>query len=223
MNRRLTGLLKKWQIEGSQPQDSFDWSSSRPNWVKAFPAHEGFIARLPSAIGREDVIKICQGKKHSVIEKFLSVMIWGYGDRGYGPYRVSKMLSQPHAESVLQAAYDLCQASKPKEAYQYLTQNRIRNLGPAFGTKYLAFCTPREVGAPILDSFVGLWLKEFADKDFEGVGLNYLNWNLKTYSRYWDWVKEHAESFSCNPDDVELVIFRNAEEVFSSSSKWASK
>jgi hypothetical protein len=133
------------------------------------------------------------------------------------------MLSQPHAESVLQAAYDLCRSSKPKEAYQYLTQNRIRNLGPAFGTKYLAFCTPREVGAPILDSFVGLWLKEFAGKDFEGVGLNYLNWNLRTYSRYWDWVKEHAESFSCNPDDVELVIFRNAEKVFSSGSKWALK
>ncbi len=223
MNRRLTGLLKKWQIEGSQPQDSFDWSSSKPNWIKAFPAHERFIARLPLAIGREDVRKICQGRKHSVIEKFLSVMIWGYGDRGYGPYRVSKMLSQPHAESVLQAAYDLCRASKPKEAYQYLTQNRIRNLGPAFGTKYLAFCTPREVGAPILDSFVGLWLREFAKRDFEGVGLNYLNWNFKTYSHYWDWVKEHAESFSCHPDDVELVIFRNAEGVFSSGSKWASK
>lgn len=223
MNRKLSGLLRKWQEEGSQPQESFDWSSSRANWLKAFPKHEGFISSIPTEMGREHVRKICQSKKYSVVEKFLAVMIWGYGDRGYGPYRVSKMLAEPHAEDVLIKSYELCRASKPKEAYQHLMQNRIQILGPSFGTKFMTFCTPRDVGAPILDSLVGKWIKEFAAKDFEGVSLNYENWNLATYSRYWDWVKEHADSYSCNPDDVELVIFRNAESSYAATSKWASK
>jgi hypothetical protein len=223
VNRRLSSLLKKWQAQGSQPQESFDWSSSKQNWIDAFPTHKTFIAGLPSPIGRKEVRKICQGAKHSITEKFLAVMVWGYGDRGYGPYRVTKMLSQPHAENVLQTVFDLCRDSKPKEAYLCLMQNRIKNLGPSFGTKFLSFCTPKKVGAPILDSFVGMWLKDFAAKDFDGVGLNYQNWNFKTYSQYWDWVKEHADSFSCSPDDVELVLFRDAEKFYSSSSKWASK
>jgi hypothetical protein len=219
MNSRLSSLLTHWQKEGSRPQESFDWVKTRQNWLKAFPDHENFIALLPAELGRETVRKFFLYSSASTLEKFLVVMIWGYGDRGYGPFRVSKMLSTPNAEIVLQEVYRLCQLAKPKQAYQYLMQNRIRNLGPSFGTKFMCFCTPKDVGAPILDSLVGMWIREFASKDFETVGTNYESWNVKIYSHYWDWIKEHSDAFSCDPDDVELAIFRDAEGLFSSRSQ----
>jgi hypothetical protein len=223
LNKKLSALLGAWQQEGSTPQESFDWTSSRSSWSKSFPQHAKFIETLPRSIGRSYVRKLCQGKKHTVIEKFLTVMIWGYGDRGYGPYRVSIMLSQPQAEVILEGAFRLCRSGKPQEAYEFLQHNRIRNLGPSFGTKFLTFCTPKKIGAPILDSYVGLWLKKYAAKDFINVSLNSENWNIKTYKHYWDWVKLHSQQFDCDPDDVELVLFRSAERIFSANSKWAGK
>ena len=87
----------------------------------------------------------------------------------------------------------------------------------------MAFCTPREIGAPIYDSLIAIWVREFAEKEFLGVTTSSDNWNLKTYSRYWDWVKEHSDALECYPDEIELVLFRDAESKFSKASKWSGK
>jgi hypothetical protein len=150
-------------------------------------------------------------------------MVWGYGDRGYGPYRVTQMLNQENAEEILTHVFETCQQGDPKLAYDFLKQNRIRILGPSYGSKFMTFCTPREMGAPIYDSLVAMWIGEFAKKDFLGVPTSSENWNSKTYSRYWDWVKEHSEELSCYPDEIELVLFRDAEGKFSKSSNWSGK
>ena len=150
-------------------------------------------------------------------------MIWGYGDRGYGPYRVTQMLNQEHAESVLAEVFDICQNGDPKGAYDFLRHNRIRILGPSFSSKFITFCTPKNIGAPIYDSYIALWVAAFAVRDFSGVRTTSEVWNLKTYARYWDWVKEHSEELNCFPDDIELAIFRDAETKFSKASNWADK
>lgn len=224
MNKKLSDLIIGWRNSGSEPQEAFNWSVGLNRWVDKLPIHAHFLQDvLPSEIDRGKLRSICQDFRYDIIQKFLAVMVWGYGDRGYGPYRVSKMLAEVHATSVLQNAHALCRKGLPKEAYEYMALNRIKNLGPSFGTKFLSFCTPKEVGAPILDSYVGMWLKEFAPIDFEGVSLSYQNWNPKTYFRYWEWIKLHSEVFSCDPEDVELVIYRHAEKQFSTNSKWANK
>jgi hypothetical protein len=133
------------------------------------------------------------------------------------------MLSQPHTRKVLSEAFGIAQKGEPIKAYEYMLKNRIRILGPSFGTKFLSFCTPREVGAPIYDSFIGLWVAKYAKVDFKGVSTNPENWNLKTYEAYWQWIKEHSENFECFPDEVELVLFRDAELQFSKNSGWAAK
>jgi len=46
---------------------------------------------------------------------------------------------------------------------------------------------------------------------------------LKTYSFYWEWIKKHSIHFNCFPDEVELVLFRDAEKEFSKASSWAGK
>jgi hypothetical protein len=150
-------------------------------------------------------------------------MIWGYGDRGYGPYRVAIMLSQSHTRQVLERAFELCDEGHPKDAYNFFMENRIRLLGPSFGTKLLMFATPREVGAPIYDSFVGKWIARYAAEDFAGLSMNPGIWNSDTYAAYWSWIKKHANHFLCMSDEVELVLFRDAEKAFSRRSPWATR
>jgi hypothetical protein len=55
----------------------------------------------------------------------------------------------------------------PVKAYAFLGDNgvpRLARLGPAFGTKFLYFCSPAS-GRPalILDRLVAAWLRENAD------------------------------------------------------------
>jgi hypothetical protein len=223
LNQHLVDLVQGWKKNGSVQQEGFDWSPSRANWEKAFPSDRDFIASLPSEIDRKAVRAICDSVKFTIREKFLSVMIWGYGDRGYGPYRVTQMLNQSHAETVLTEVFDICQSGEPKVAYDYLRKNRIRILGPSYSSKLITFWTPREVGAPIYDSYISLWVQAFAAEDFSGVSTTSEVWNSKTYTRYWDWVKQHSDSLKCFADDIELVIFRDAEAKFAKSSSWAGK
>jgi hypothetical protein len=223
LNKHLTKLVENWKTNGSLQQEGFDWSKNRNNWIKAFPKESKLISALPDEIDRGEVRRICNSKKYSVSQKFLAVMVWGYGDRGYGPYRVTQMMEQHHAVEVLSEAFELCQRGDAKGAYEFLSKNRIRILGPSYGSKFITFCTPRDIGAPIYDSLIAMWVKEFAAKEFLGVTTSSENWNLKTYSRYWDWVKEHADELKCYPDEIELVLFRDAESKFSKASNWSGK
>ncbi len=223
MNKKLVTLVQKWKAIGSPEQEGFDWSTGKHNWEKAFPIHMKFISELPTVIDRAAVRKICGSTKYSILEKFLSVMVWGYGDRGYGPYRVTQMLNQENAEEILTHVFETCRQGDPKLAYDFLRLNRLRILGPSYGSKFMTFCTPREIGAPIYDSLVAMWIEEFAKKDFFGVPTSSENWNLKTYSKYWDWVKGHSAGLEVFPDEIELVLFRDAESKFSKSSNWSGK
>lgn len=223
LNLHVVKLVQDWKKKGSIQQEGFNWTSSQSNWEKAFPTNRKFIAQLPSEIDRAAVRAVCESSKYSIREKFLSVMIWGYGDRGYGPYRVTQMLNQSNAEEILSEVFDICQSGDPKQAYEYLKNNRIRILGPSYSSKLITFCTPRSVGAPIYDSFIALWVDAFAAVDFEGIPTSSEVWNVKTYSHYWDWVKVHSEALECFADDIELVLFRDAESKFAKSSLWSEK
>lgn len=223
MNKQLAKLIKTWKLDGSTEQEAFDWSSRKNNWKNSFPEESEFITWLPGQIDRKVVRMICDSKRYSTLQKFLTVMVWGYGDRGYGPFRVTQMLSQADAESILTRVYELSSSGNPLEAYDYLKKNRIRILGPSYGSKFITFCTPREVGAPIYDSLISLWIREFAQDEFSGISTSSESWNLKTYTTYWHWIKEHSDLFECFPDEVELVLFRDAEKKFSKASNWKSK
>ena len=223
MNKRLTELIGIWATNGSSKQESFYWAKGRDNWSNAFPEESKFIFGLPDEIDRDYVRRVCDSKKYTIRQKFLAVMVWGYGDRGYGPYRVSQMLGQEQAETVLSETFEICRSGDPKGAYDFLSKNRIRTLGPSFGSKFITFSTPREIGAPIYDSYIAMWVKKYAASEFAEVPTSSENWNLNTYSFYWDWIKLHSIHFDCLPDEVELVLFRDAEKEFSKASSWAGK
>jgi hypothetical protein len=223
LNDKLSSLVFAWQAAGSPGQEKFNWNSRKPSWISTFPKERDFINKLPDEIGRDDVRAVCESMENSITEKFLTVMIWGFGDRGYGSYRASRMLSQENTVGSLMQVYELCVNREPKEAYKFLSLNRIYMLGPSYGTKFISFCVPRDVGAPIFDSLLSKWTSEFAYREFREVGTSSDRWNLSTYSRYWDWVKIHSERFQCFPDEIELVLFRDAEKKFSRTSSWSGK
>ena len=215
MNSELVKLVKAWQARGSADQRGFDWSASQENWIEIFPMEAAFISRLNTVINRSEVNQFVGSTKVGIREKFLAVMIWGYGNRGYGPYRVSQMLGQANSKTVLTEVYRLCQQGRPVDAYQYLSQNRLKQLGPSFGSKFLSFCTPREIGAPIYDSLVAKWVRDQAADDFAEVPTNSARWSLRTYNRYFDWISEHSSGLGCYPDEVEQVLFEAAEREYS--------
>lgn len=223
LNFKLIKLIKDWRASGSADQESFNWSISRANWLNAFPSEENLIKNLNEEIDRHLVREICQSKNYTVREKFLTSMIWGYGNRGYGSYRVTQMLSQVNSQEILQKVYELCNLGEPIDAYEFLEKNRIRQLGPSYGSKFMNFCTPRDVGAPIYDSLISMWISTHAKKDFSGFSTSTDSWNVKIYNRYWDWVKLHANHLDCFPDEIELVLFRDAEKQFAKSSSWSNK
>ncbi len=223
MNQQLLLSIHNWKSDGSRAQEGVNWTSTEQNWIKAFPNHKAFLVDLPKMINREKVRAICDSQINSVIEKFLAVMVWGYSDRGFGAFRVSTMLAEEHSERTLLQVSKLANESQPKEAYNFLKSNRIYNLGPSYGTKFISFSTPRMASAPILDSLIVNWLKELAKDEFSDVSLSSASWNSQTYSKYCDWIGLHAEAASCFPDEVELVLFREAEKRFAKASGWSGK
>jgi hypothetical protein len=223
INKNLIEIYDSWLASGSPQQEGFDWISTREKWLDRFPADSEFIESLPKSIDRCQLREICASKEVPIRQSFLAVMIWGYGDRAYGPFRVGQMFNQSNTDHLLSEAFDLAESGNPIQAYTYLSKNKIHGLGPSYTSKFVSFCTPRTASAPIFDSFISMWLASYAKSDFEGFSLSSQNWNIQRYSRYVEWIQEHALNLNANPDDLELVIFRDAEDKFSKSSKWATK
>ncbi len=223
MSGRLESLHSAWVDSGSPEQESFNWESMSTKWANSFPIHSDFLLNLPKSLDRERLRNICTSESIGVREKFLSVMVWGFGDRAYGPFRVQRMFQDPDLQNKLTESYDLARSGHPKKAFEYFGLNRIDLLGPSFSTKYISFCTPRAIGAPIYDSFIVQWLNSFADFQVSK-SATYSNKSvILDYSRYWDWVKEKSINLSCYPDEIELLMFRDSENFFAAKSVWKGK
>jgi hypothetical protein len=146
-------------------------------------------------------------------------MAWGYGQVGYGPFRVRRLLdATPGADSQLQAAASKLLDGRPTEAYALLGDRgvpRLARLGPAFGTKFLYFCSP--VGKPpalILDRLVALWLRENT-----GLALNETRWSVSTYERYLRTMFGWAAELDIVADELEACIFSDQAGLV--RSQWA--
>jgi hypothetical protein len=134
---------------------------------------------------------------------------------------VKKMFSTDAFSEKISKTYSLANSGAVKEAYQYLAQNRVHQLGPAFGTKWLSFASPKNQPAPIYDSFISMWVSAFAQKEFTYVPTSSEVWNDKTYFRYLDWMVQNSTALEIRPDDLEMLIFQDATQKFANQSKWS--
>ncbi len=221
-NSRILLLHQNSVRSGAIPQEAFNWSRSKKNWKRDLFAHSDFISRLPTALDRATLRELATSSANSNVEKFIAIMIWGYGDVGYGSYRVNIMLNSIGFSEKIDQVSEYCRNGQPLKAYGYLTNNRIEKLGPEFGTKFISFLTPREIVAPIYDSFISKWMALHAQEAFAGKSSSSLAWNLRTYSAYVQWMEKQAAKLDCLGDDLELLIFRDALQQFSNSSRWAN-
>jgi hypothetical protein len=144
------------------------------------------------------------------IEKvFLAVMIWGYGEIGYGPHRVKQMFESANfMKSISQASND-CQEGRILAAYLTLKKANIRQLGPAFGTKVLTFFHERTGAPAILDSVVATWCNTHALDDLGGAPLDPTVWSGLTYSRYMTWMQRQSDAHRLPVCTIEQLIFED--------------
>jgi len=178
---------------------------------------------MPDRLSRTVVRGACLSAADSpadAVRAFLIVMAWGYGRVGYGPFRVRRLFdTTPTADSQLQAAASKLSHGGPVEAYALLGDNgvaRLPRLGPAFGTKFLYFCSP--VGgqnALILDRLVARWLRENTN-----LALNEARWSVWTYHRYLETMFGWASEVDTAADDLEACIF--SQQAGLVGNQWAT-
>lgn len=220
LNSEIVRIVESRRATNSLSQAPFDWSARKSKWIETFPNFEDFLCKLANPLGRSELRALATDKNISDEEFFLAVMVWGFGTTGYGAYRVQNMTRSSLFKESLAEALKLSRKGKPLDAYSFLAKHKIKGLGPAFGTKLISFATPRDIAAPIFDSFVAKWINEFEPHAFNGVSIRPSSWNVKTYSRYLEWVSFHASSLKCLANEIELAIFQEGLSKFSTNSPW---
>lgn len=202
-------------------QQGFTWD--RDAWqtkMHDLPDVLDFLDGLPSCVNRDDIRKGVRSelKAGRVLPAFVSAMVWGYGDRGYGPTRVRWVLTGtrgraaihspvlPTVSDRLAEAVDIVQSQGPVGGFRFMNNSgRIKFLGPAFFTKWLYFTSAvtdanGSEAAPILDKQVTYWIREYT-----GISLN-LN-RTPAYERYLDFLESWGRPYNRTPVQVEKAIF----------------
>ena len=180
------------------------------------------FAALPDRLDRTAVRRACVRAAVSPADaerSFLAVMAWGYGRVGYGPFRVRRLLdAAPSVGAQLQAAASKVAEQRPVAAYACLGDHgtaRLPHLGPAFGTKFLYFCSsPATRPALILDRLVARWLRENTD-----LVLNEVRWSVSSYARYLKTMFGWADELAVAADELEACIFSAQAGLV--ASQWA--
>jgi hypothetical protein len=212
----LAEVLAKQPI----PQQAFPWKPA--GWLAKMhdlPEVLNRLNHLPQEVDRTTVREVVLNELDGghVLAAFVTAMVWGYGDRGYGPARVrwvftgvkAGALTAPVRNDIadlLRNAVDVVRDKGPVKGFEYMgNEGRIKYLGSAFFTKWLYFasalkCPDDQNAAPILDKQVHDWLKEHAGVTFNISQTTAYESYLRTLT---DWGKEYGRS----PVQVEKAIF----------------
>jgi hypothetical protein len=92
---------------------------------------------------------------------------------------------------------------------------QLPGLGPAFGTKFLYFCSPPGGRtALILDRLVAAWLRANT-----GLRLNEARWSAPAYQRYLEAMSRWAAETAITAEELEACIFQA--HARGTSSQWA--
>lgn len=200
--RRLRDLVDASATPPPQPAIPLD----RDRWDSVLGGREQVLT-LPAKLDRDSVRAFCDSQERNpdgIVATFLASQIWGYGDRGYGPHRVTAALEHPDLVPALQCAADELDDGNPVDAFEALcVVFELPNLAMSFGTKYLFFAD-RHRRALILDRLVGAWLVEHADLRLR------LTRNPDSYRRWLEAASRWAETLGVSSEAVELMIFSDA-------------
>jgi hypothetical protein len=205
----LTKLLSDWQRDGCPKQPGIGWPRGR--WLSHFPAHAGTIRGMPQLLDRQSVRVIASHAADGSTQAeaaLVATMAWGFGSVGYGPFRTERMLrATPDAATRLRNVAASIRDEGALAAYARLASDcRIKGLGPAFGTKFLAFSQPagHSPVALIHDELVSRWLAREGRSDLSQTG-----WSTSTYAAYLDQMHRWADAIKEDPETIEYLIFQD--------------
>ena len=206
--RALEDLVRHWITTGRPDQIAIAWPRDR--WMNAFPQHRSMIGSLPDLLDRAAVRRIAaraaDGEAASEAA-FVATMTWGFGWVGYGPHRTAKMIALPTTRAHLLAVATSVRDEGAAAAYGRLARDcRVKGLGPAFGTKFIAFCQPvgARPSALIHDEMVSSWLATNGRPD-----LATASWSLPIYEGYLQQMHAWAHALELSPEAVEYLIFQS--------------
>jgi hypothetical protein len=191
-------------------QRGIPWARDR--WDRVFPSLSIF-ASLPTTLDRQHIREICAKATDSADaakDAFLATMAWGYGNVGYGAWRVGQAFKDPDAGHKLLDVALVLKRHGPAHAYRLMAgPSRLRRIGPAFGTKFLYFADSgrHDRRALILDRLVAEWLR--LNTSFR---INPVPWAPANYDSYLDQMREWAATLEVEPDALELAIFQDMSE-----------
>jgi hypothetical protein len=214
---QLRDAVASWRRRGSPPQPGIAWPHDR--WRAVFPAFRDLFGHLPAKLDRTAIAAVARGAPTSelaALEALVAVMVWGHGDRPYAQFRGLALLAQPAIGANLQAVAAALESKGALAAYRLLAGTaRIEGLGPSFGTKFLYFAQPPtdRPRSLIHDRVIGTWLVEAA-----GLTLKSEPYSVDRYGRYLRQMQAWAEELACEPDEVEMCIFRAIQPP---GSQWA--
>jgi hypothetical protein len=171
--------------------------------------------QVDRGIVRETVMSELEGGR--ILPAFVSAMVWGHGDSGYGPVRVRWALTgvksgahdapvRGDVAGIIGTAAELVRTEGPVEGFRYMSNaGRIKHLASAFFTKWLYFASALASAddpnaAPILDKQVHAWLKAHADLSLDIS-------RTHEYERYVDILTKWGDPFGRTPVQVEKAIF----------------
>jgi hypothetical protein len=158
--------------------DSQKWSNHvDPDW------------NLPHPLTRGDVLALVEAVRtypDAAEKAFTAIMVWGYGTTGYGPHRV-KAMKQDRPEGIGHYMLDVVKAAGEGrlEAYRFIANNSITQLGPSYASKVAYFATPGEQ-SPILDNLVAGWVKTQQNSRT----FNARQWSTAQYATFLEYCQE---------------------------------
>jgi hypothetical protein len=212
-------LAETWIKEGRPAQPGIRWPRTR--WETWFPNQRELFRSLPVLLDRPAVRRVAataaDGEGASE-RAFLAAMVWGFGRVGYGPHRTNNMLRPPETPTKLLAVARSVRNDGAVMGYKRLSGDcRIPGLGPAFGTKFLAFCQPSgaKPAALIHDDLVASWLGQHSRPD-----LGATTWSPPVYEAYLEQMHAWADALELKPEAVEYLIFQSMSDA--SGNQWAS-
>jgi hypothetical protein len=168
------------------------------------------IAGRKSSISREQVLSFGETPE----KLFIASMVFGYGDRGYGAWRVMRvrnLVSGGEFIKAIQGQY--AAASSPGDSWNSHTgSERLKFFGPAFATKFAYFSALQQGAEFPIPLIADANTSKAVNKYF---GISESAKVEVSYLQYVDKAREIATEIggSIRPDDVERALFTLGKEL----------
>lgn len=136
-------------------------------------------------------------------------MVFGYGDRGYGAWRVARVCSRVSRDEfidAIEAQYAAAAMSADESWKSHTGSARLKYFGPAFATKFAYFAALKQGKGFPIPLIADANTSKAVDKYF---GISESAKVSVSYLQYVDKVCEISTEIGGNtrPDDVERALF----------------